>query len=134
MLFCKGPNSKYASDSEQVLEKVQRRPLAVIKQALGEESVSRTWVFEWKSPNSPRLKKAKRVKSEVKSILIIFIGIKSLFTRNLFWQAKQSISHTTVMFYGNCMKLCDDFAPNFGDKRTGSCIMTAAYLSLPISP
>jgi hypothetical protein len=31
-------------------------------------------------------------------------------------QAKQSIPHTTVTFYDNCFKMCEDFAPNFGDK------------------
>jgi hypothetical protein len=29
--------------------------------------------------------------------------------KNSSWQAKQSISHTTV-------KMCEDFIPNFGDK------------------
>jgi hypothetical protein len=34
-------------------------------------------------------------------------------------QAKQSILHTIVAFYGDCMKTCKDFAPNFGNKGTG---------------
>jgi hypothetical protein len=50
--------------------------LAVIRQAFGGESMSRTWVFEWKSPYSPRPKKVMQVKSKVKSILIIFFDIK----------------------------------------------------------
>jgi hypothetical protein len=45
-----------------------------------------------------------------------------------------SIPHTTVMFYGDCMKMCEDSVPNFGDKRTGSCIMKMHHLTLPISP
>jgi hypothetical protein len=34
------------------------------------------------------------------------------------------------MFYGDCSK---DFAQNFGDRRTGCCIMTAHHLTLPFS-
>jgi hypothetical protein len=39
-------------------------------------------------------------------------------------QAKQSIAHTAVTFYGDYMKMCKDFAANFGDKRTGRCVTT----------
>jgi hypothetical protein len=30
--------------------------------------------------------------------------------------------------------MCEDFAPNFGDKRTGCCITTTYHLTLPFSP
>jgi hypothetical protein len=33
----------------------------------------------------------------------------SLTSKNSSWQAKQSIPHTTVTFYGGCMKMCEDF-------------------------
>jgi hypothetical protein len=39
------------------------------------------------------------------------------FIKNSSWQAKQSIEHTTVTSYGDCVKMCEDFAPNFGDKN-----------------
>jgi hypothetical protein len=32
------------------------------------------------------------------------------------------------------MKMCDDFAPNFGDIRTGYCITTTHRLTPPFSP
>jgi hypothetical protein len=32
------------------------------------------------------------------------------------------------------MKIYEDFAPNFGDKSTGCCIMTTHHLVLPFSP
>jgi hypothetical protein len=38
------------------------------------------------------------------------------------------------MFYGNCVKMCEDFALNFGDKRTDCCIITTHCLILPFSP
>jgi hypothetical protein len=52
-----------------------------------------------------RPKKARQVKSKVRSIVHQFI-----------WQAKQSIPHTAVMYYSDCMKLCEDLTPKFGDK------------------
>jgi hypothetical protein len=50
------------------------------------------------------------------------------------WQAKQSIPSTDVTFYGDGVKMCEDFAPNFGDQRTDCCIMTALHLTLAFSP
>jgi hypothetical protein len=38
------------------------------------------------------------------------------------------------MCYGNGVKMCEDFAPNFGDKRTGLCNTTMHHLTLPFSP
>jgi hypothetical protein len=57
-----------------------------------------------------------------------------LFTKNSSWQAKQLVSNGSVMFYGDFMKVYEDFAPNFGDKRTGFWITTAHRLTLPFSP
>jgi hypothetical protein len=39
-----------------------------------------------------------------------------LFTKDSNWQAKQSIPHITVTVYCNCVEMCEDMAPNFGDK------------------
>jgi hypothetical protein len=88
---------------------------------------------QWKSPNSPRPKKARQMKSKVKSVLIIFFDIKGVVQKE-FVLAGQSIQHTNVTFYGNCVKMCEDFAPNFGNKRTGCCITTTHRLTLPFSP
>jgi hypothetical protein len=59
---------------------------------------------------------------------------RGLFTKNSSWQAKRSITHTTVTFYCDCVKMCEDFAPNFGDKRTGCSSTTRHRLTLPFSP
>jgi hypothetical protein len=50
---------------------------------------------------------------------------RGLFTKNSYWQAKQSIPHTTVTFYSNCVKMCENFALNFDIKihRTVSCFL-----------
>jgi hypothetical protein len=39
-----------------------------------------------------------------------------------------------VTFYGDCVKICEDFAPNFGDKGGSCCITTTLRLTLPFSP
>jgi hypothetical protein len=36
---------------------------------------------------------------------------------------------STLKFYGGCVKMCEDFAPNFGDKITGCCITTTCRFS-----
>jgi hypothetical protein len=66
----------------------------------------------------------RRVKSKVKSMLIIFLTSREWFTKNLYWQAKQSLLYTTVTFYGDWVKMWEDFASNFGHKWTGCCITT----------
>jgi hypothetical protein len=43
-----------------------------------------------------------------------------LYAKNSSGQAEQSIPHATVTFYGDCVKMCEDFAPNFGDKGTAA--------------
>jgi hypothetical protein len=50
-------------------------------------------------------------------MLIIFLTSGGLFIENSSWQAEQSVLHTTVMFYGHCVKMCEDFTPNFGNKE-----------------
>jgi hypothetical protein len=56
-----------------------------------------------------------------------------LFINNSSWQAKKSVPHTTVMFNGEWVKMCEDFAQNFGDKRSDCYITTTHRLTLPSS-
>jgi hypothetical protein len=63
-------------------------------------------------------------------MLIIFFDIKGKVHKE-FILAGKSILHTTVTFYGECVKMCKDIAPNFGNKRTGHCITTTYCLALP---
>jgi hypothetical protein len=43
---------------------------------------------------------------------------KGLFAKNSPWLDKHSIPHTTVISYGDCMEMCEDFTLKFVDKRT----------------
>jgi hypothetical protein len=63
----------------------------MIRQAFEKESVSHTWVFEWKRPNSSRPKRMRQVKRKFRSMLIIVFDIKEFFTKNSSWQARLSI-------------------------------------------
>jgi hypothetical protein len=49
------------------------------------------------SPNSPRQKEMRRVKSKVRSMLIIFFDIKGIVHKE-FILVKKSVSQTTVTF------------------------------------
>jgi hypothetical protein len=76
----------------------------------------------------------RQVKSFVKSILIIFFHIKDCSQKI---RPDRSFLHTTrssITFYGYCVKMCEDFAPNTGFKRTGCYITTTHHLTLPFSP
>jgi hypothetical protein len=59
-----------------------------------------------------------------------FFTSKGLFTKNSSSEAKQSISHTTVTFHGDCVKMCEDFDSNFDNIITGCCITTTHCLTL----
>jgi len=47
-----------------------------------------------------------------------------LCTKNLSQQAKLRILGSTAMFCGDCVKACEDVAPNFGENRPGCFTMT----------
>jgi hypothetical protein len=71
----------------------------------------------WESPNSPRMRKARQVRSKVKSMTLFFLTSRGFFIKDSSWQAKQSSPHTTVTFHDGCVKMCEDFTPNFGYKK-----------------
>jgi hypothetical protein len=51
-------------------------------------------------------------------MLIIFFDIKGIIQKE----------------FVLAVKMCEDFAPNFGDKAAGHCITTTHRLTLPFSP
>jgi len=71
-----------------------------------------TWVYgydpdtkqqssQWKSPNSPRPRKARQVRSDVKSMLIFFSTSKALPTRNSYPLVRPSMASFTVWFWSS---------------------------------
>jgi hypothetical protein len=77
-------------------------------------------------------KKARQVKSKVRNILIIFFDTMGIVHKEFVLVGQTPIPHTTVTFYGDCVKICEELDPNFDDKRTG-CFNTTHRLTLPFS-
>jgi hypothetical protein len=74
--------------------------------------------------------KARQVKSNVKSLHLIFVDLKGFLTKSSSWKAKESVLHTTMAFHGDCMEMCENFTLNFGNRRTGCCFITMHHFTL----
>jgi hypothetical protein len=61
------------------------------------------------------MEKSKQTNSIVKSMLTIFFDIEGIVYKEFVLAGQKVNSHTTMTFYGDCVKMCEDFAPNFGD-------------------
>jgi hypothetical protein len=79
-----------ASNFVQILES-WTETLTMIRQPFGEESTSRTRVFEWYDRFRADQKKAKQIKSKVKSMPIIFFKIKGIVNKE-FTLAGQTVT------------------------------------------
>jgi hypothetical protein len=66
-------------------------------------------------------------------MIVIFFDIKGIVHKE-FIPAGQTVPHTIVTFYGDCVKMCEDFTPNFGDNRTCCCITTTHNITLVPHP
>jgi hypothetical protein len=80
------------------------------------------------------MEKSKLTENKVKSMLIIFSDTKAIVHKEfvLIGQTIDSAYYCDVL--GECMKILEDFAPNFGDKGTGCCITTTHSLTLTFTP
>jgi hypothetical protein len=92
--------------------------------------MSCTPVFEWHAWFMADQKKARQVKIKVKSMLIFnLFDIKGIVRKEFLTAGPTVNLHNTVIFYDYCLRMCEGFAPNSGNKRTGS-----HHLTLPFSP
>jgi hypothetical protein len=80
--------------------------LAMIRQAFRDESMSCMRKVQTR-------KTVRGDKNKVKSMLIIFFDTRMIVHKEFFLAGQ-----TAVMFYGDCVEMCEDFASNFGDSRT----------------
>jgi hypothetical protein len=102
----------------------------MIRQAFGEESMSSIWAVQ--THRDRKRRDRRRAKSRACSSFSLTSN--GLFTNNSSWHTKQSVPNTSVMFYGDCVKMWENLVPNYGDKRTDCCIMTTHRLTLSFSP
>jgi hypothetical protein len=66
-------------------------------------------------------------------MLIIFFDIKGIVHKEFVLAGERSYSTYYCDFYGDCMKMCEEFTLNIGDEGTGCCIMTTHCFTLPFS-
>ena len=93
---------------QDILTRLETDPNLLGRTITGNES----WIFEydsftkrqsleWKSPTSPRPKKARMSKSKVKVMLVAFFDVRGeFFTKSSYLKAKPSISTFTKTFCG----------------------------------
>jgi hypothetical protein len=128
--FCHGSDKGTASNFEQISEEVWQR----LRQWLDKHWGKKAWAVCGKSKLT-KTEKGKTGEEQSQEHANNFLSHHwGLFTKSSSWQAEQSIPHTIVTFYGDCVKMYEDFIPIFGDKRTGCCISTMYRLTLPLSP
>jgi hypothetical protein len=85
------------------LGKSATEALAMIRQVFGEESTSCTRNVQ----NHRDRKKGGTDEDKSQEHSHNFsLTSRELFSKNSSWQTKQPIPHTTVTFYGDCMKKC----------------------------
>ena len=86
----------------------------------------------------PHVAKAKKKSDRWKAIssawLSLSLASRGLCTKNLSQQAKLWILGSAAKFCGDCVKTCEDIAPNFGENRPGCLTMTVPHLTLSSSP
>jgi hypothetical protein len=73
---------------------------------------------------SLRPKMARQVKYKVESMIIISFDSKGIVHKEFVLAGKTVNSAYYCDDYSNCVKICEDFTLNFGNKRTGCCIIT----------
>ena len=87
-----------------------------------------------KAPCHQGQKRPDRWKAMSRAWSSLSLRSRGLCTKNLSQQAKLLIPGSTATFCGECMKTCEDVAPNFGKNRPGCFTMTTPHLTFPSSP
>lgn len=104
----------------------------VVKTVFMVTTLKQNKIFPIEKSNFTTTKKCETDKQKVKTTSSFSFTSRGLCTKKSFQQAKQS-TESSVMFFSNCIKICEDKAPNFGNKRTGYCITITHHLILPCS-
>jgi hypothetical protein len=67
-------------------------------------------------------------------MLIIFFDIKGIVHKEFVLAGQTVNSAYNCDVFGDCVKMCKDFTPDYGDKITGCCVTTAHRLTIPLLP
>jgi hypothetical protein len=128
--FCNGSDQGTASNCVQITEKVWRRPW----QRLGVQLGQKAWAMRLCLYGMSELIETENSETGEEHAHH-FHSHQGECSQRLRPGRPNSQFHIPLWhFDSNCMKVCEDFYPNFGDKWTGCCIMTTRCLTLPFSP
>jgi hypothetical protein len=108
--------------------------LAVIRKAFGEESMSSTRALDWHARFRAHRKGREEGAEQNQEHIYHFLQHQRDCSQRIRPGRPKSIPYTTVMFYGYYMKMYEEFAQKFGDKKTGSCIAKTHRLSHSFPP
>jgi hypothetical protein len=67
-------------------------------------------------------------------MLIVFFDIMGIVHKEFVLAGLTFNSACCSTLYGDCVKMCEDFSSNFGEKRNGCCIMITHRRTLALSP
>jgi hypothetical protein len=111
------PTAEQRQNFVQISGKVRRRPWQWLDKRSGKEA----WVVH-QSHRDRKWRDNWTAKSSACSSL--FFDINWIVHKGLVLEGQTVNPAHYSDFYGDCVNMCEDFSPNFGDKRTGSCIKT----------
>jgi len=94
----------------------------------GHDAENNQQSFQWKAPTLPRPKKTRQIRSNVKSVLILFT-LKASCIRNLFQQDRWWMENYIATFWGDWGKTFGANIQTSGATTPGSCITTTLWLT-----
>jgi hypothetical protein len=125
MRFRDGSDKGSASNVVQISEKVGRRPW----QWWDKRSGKKAWTLHWKYKLT-EIEKGKTGEEQSHDHARNFHWHQWGFSRRI--RPGRPNSQFRILLW-HCVKMCEDFAPNFNGKITGCCITTTHRLILPFS-
>jgi hypothetical protein len=129
MRFRDGSDKGTTSQFVQVSEKVRRRPWQWLDKRSGKEA----WVVHGKS-KLMETEKGETYEGQIQEHVHHFLWHQAECPQRIRHGRPNSQFRITVTFYGDWVKMCDDFTQIFCDKRTDCYITMTHRLTLPSSP
>ena len=95
----------------------------------GYDPETKQMLSQWKSPNSPRPKKARQVRRNVKSMLIVFFDVQGIVHKEFVPLVQPLMESFTVRFWGACRRAFGANVQTSGRKTIGFSTMKTRPLT-----